>query len=1209
MFFKRALALVVVALALPYACAPIYRFAAPRPFAGHRLFNPYAGLHGRWLRANLHAHGRAWYGLTNGRQHDREVIQAYRDHGYDIAGISDYFHIAAHEGVPSMPLYEHGLNIGKHHQVAIGARSVAWFDLPLWQGVSQKQYVIDRVKASAELVALAHPSIMPGGYSPSDLAALTGYDLFEVVNGRFAADQLWDDALSAGHAVWAIGDDDTHDVTDPNRMAVAWNMIDAPSTSDADVIAALRSGRMYVVSRQHDAPDATDARLASLTLDGGTLVVTLTAPASVSFIGQNGRELRTALNTTTASYPIAASDTYVRTVVRTPHTVLYLNPVVRYDGRDLATAAPTIDEPMTWTLRAAIAIGCVALIAAVFRRRAGRAGRTRASLRRASSFVLLLALGTVRPARAQTVPRPAVQPAAVPPADAQPENTPEPESIGQGPALGSTLTFDLLRDLPTGGTLYSILETTQAEIISDRFSNGGVNYGTATRVGAFGSSWTQTMYRIGDVDVTDGAAGGTPLFFPEVAWWRRVTLASAVMPADIDTPGAAVTLEPRRPTDTWVRDASVSTSFGDLLTSQRTGLAPAIAAPANWNRGTVTVSGPLVPGRAGVFVAGSWTGTSQYDGASPFTSSASVGSAFANLQFTPTDRDDLSTVAILQHDSSPDPSGVLFTATSPQRDDTSVHVQSTWQRRGDEGSGWRAFGSFTQRSGSDANAPYTSTAVDSLLAGPIPSLVDTGARTDRRWSLGARAATAPRVFGNTNHTARAGIDLTGASDAVAPGYGGAIGELVSGVPARVWQYTPGATDMRHHLTTLALFASDRIEVPSRLLFDFAVRYEHVSGAADGAATGIGWNSILPRASVRWSFADRFGASLFAAYTRTAYRLPLDDLAWGDPSAPTAAISQWGGGLPPVPGALVGRWGPGTGGDPAFSRIDPNLKRPYSDDVSFGVDAHPFRAVRVQLAAVGKWERELMGVVNASTAAPLYSIVGVPDPGLDLATGATSQTLPVSNLVLTPGVPYRYDYTLTNPSGNTARLLGVRFSAEARTDKLFVLLGATAHMAEGVAGWQGYGPGQNDQGLVGDTFVNPNATLFDRGRLFFDRAFTIKLTTIYTFPWDVRVGAIARYQDGQPFARLVLVPDLNQGAEAVRAFENGLSRFTFTGTLDVRLQKEIAAGGHHVAIVLDGYNIVNMGNEVAEDVFTGPAFRTPTLIQPPLTIHLGARISF
>ena len=62
-------------------------------------------------------------------------------------------------------------------------------------------------------------------------------------------------------------------------------------------------------------------------------------------------------------------------------------------------------------------------------------------------------------------------------------------------------------------------------------------------------------------------------------------------------------------------------------------------------------------------------------------------------------------------------------------------------------------------------------------------------------------------------------------------------------------------------------------------------------------------------------------------------------------------------------------------------------------------------------------------------------------------------------------------------------------------------------------------------------------------------------------------------------------------------------------MDVRLQKEFAAAGRRVAIVVDGYNLINLAEEVEERVVTGPAFRTPTAIQPPRTVRVGARLTF
>src|SRR5262245_5919515 len=228
MFLKRTtavLGILGIAAALPYACGPVYNFPAAVPFSGSRLLNPYADVAELWQRANLHAHGRAWSGLTNGRlQSDEQIVRAYRSFGYSVAGVSDYHHIAAFDGVATLPIYEHGYSLVKRHQLAIGARNVVWFDFPLGQTLSHQQYVLDKVGAATDLVALAHPSSRDA-YTPEDLTRLTGYHLIEVLNGPFTFEEPWDAALSSGRAIWAIGNDDTHDLGDPRRTAMAWTMI------------------------------------------------------------------------------------------------------------------------------------------------------------------------------------------------------------------------------------------------------------------------------------------------------------------------------------------------------------------------------------------------------------------------------------------------------------------------------------------------------------------------------------------------------------------------------------------------------------------------------------------------------------------------------------------------------------------------------------------------------------------------------------------------------------------------------------------------------------------------------------------------------------------------------------------------------------------------------------------------------------------------
>ena len=63
--------------------------------------------------------------------------------------------------------------------------------------------------------------------------------------------------------------------------------------------------------------------------------------------------------------------------------------------------------------------------------------------------------------------------------------------------------------------------------------------------------------------------------------------------------------------------------------------------------------------------------------------------------------------------------------------------------------------------------------------------------------------------------------------------------------------------------------------------------------------------------------------------------------------------------------------------------------------------------------------------------------------------------------------------------------------------------------------------------------------------------------MYQLPYGLRGGTAARYQDGQHFTRVVIAPDLQQGVDFIPALPRGLTRFTYTFTLDTRLEKQIS----------------------------------------------------
>ena len=51
------------------------------------------------------------------------------------------------------------------------------------------------------------------------------------------------------------------------------------------------------------------------------------------------------------------------------------------------------------------------------------------------------------------------------------------------------------------------------------------------------------------------------------------------------------------------------------------------------------------------------------------------------------------------------------------------------------------------------------------------------------------------------------------------------------------------------------------------------------------------------------------------------------------------------------------------------------------------------------------------------------------------------------------------------------------------------------------------------------------------------------------------------------------------------------------------------GGMRKTLILDGFNVFNIGREVGEYVIGDAQFRTTSLIEPPRTIRVGVRIAF
>ena len=351
-YFGRVMAGLGIALLLlilyVYLSVPTYSFKEPRPFEGEYLYNPYQDMNpDQWKKYHFHCHSRKFFGLTNGRKSKETTIDSvYQALGYDHYGISDYMGINAHgtDREDYIPAYEHGYGLfRKTHQICIGAESVYWPDFPFMQNLNMKQHMLNKLSERSRFAMPAHASFT-NGYKVSDMKLLSNYRLLEVLNPYGNAFEHWDMALSSGHRVYALGDDDTHNITDIHEVCLNLTMVNTPDLNAEHVYDALDRGLCYAVefdnffhypmTLEQKAEQALALPYLTLAqLVGDTLFVCTSAPTmhEVQFIGQDGKVLKTEENVATAFYVIQTEDPYVRTHINVNELQhFYLNPVTRH---------------------------------------------------------------------------------------------------------------------------------------------------------------------------------------------------------------------------------------------------------------------------------------------------------------------------------------------------------------------------------------------------------------------------------------------------------------------------------------------------------------------------------------------------------------------------------------------------------------------------------------------------------------------------------------------------------------------------------------------------------------------------------------------------------------------------------------------------------------------------------------------------------------
>jgi hypothetical protein len=423
-----------------------------------------------------------------------------------------------------------------------------------------------------------------------------------------------------------------------------------------------------------------------------------------------------------------------------------------------------------------------------------------------------------------------------------------------------------------------------------------------------------------------------------------------------------------------------------------------------------------------------------------------------------------------------------------------------------------------------------------------------------------------------------------------------------GAPAFVMEFnTP--TDSRERVRSFSAYAADQFTVVPSLSLDAGLLADFSRGSP------IAWNTVAPRAGFAWRVPHSHGLVLRGSYSRMYVPLAGRYLDFGDPNSLAANVYRWldrnsdGWFQPGEQGPLVARFGG------PYSSIDPSLRRPYSDEFDVSAAIHVLRRTSASIRLFRRDDKQRLAAVNIGVPSTAFTPVSILDPGPDGIPG-TFDDRQLTVFEQNPATFGQDRYLLTNPRG--LRTLNAGFVAEVGTEWRRLALHAS-FVAE-----KSYGPAnpgdtvfENDPGVVGSLFADPNTAISATGRNYMDRAYIGKVQASYRLPGGIEMTSVADYLDGLPFARQILVTGLAQGpivvAATVRGSPEGGNRTQYAINWNLRFARKFG----RLAAAVDILNVTNAAQKTQESDVSGSSFnaRLPVSIQPPRFVRLELRYQF
>jgi hypothetical protein len=789
----------------------------------------------------------------------------------------------------------------------------------------------------------------------------------------------------------------------------------------------------------------------------------------------------------------------------------------------------------------------------------------------------------------------------------------------------TTQDSDLIHRTPTAHNVWSLVENLDFSATTNRIDVGGL-WGAIPALFSSrgGVSWTQTEYYLNGMDVGDPFITGRPLFYPDFYSLYATQLTNAGHPIQTLGPGGAFNLITRQGGDDFHGGASLfflnSSLQSDNVSARLND--EGIFESHRFNSlydGNVHLSGPIIPERLNFFASA--TGFRLNRDMAEFDeddlSDVLSGLFSLNARLGTSDLNLLWTGQRISHNSYGAERKVPFSSTT-DREETYNTLQAVLNTSAADRHFFKFGLSFSQGTFQsrfqEGDVPH---GYEIFTKIPVGSAAQS--RRDIRTNLNFLFSGESILAGENapSHGLKYGFQVKyGEASANVDVFQNHHRLFYEGSPVQVALFN---TPFQHREASLHIdgFLKDTLTFRSLFSVYLGLHMTYSRGWAPDIPPGtdyqgISWFNLSPRLGITFPLNRDKSAAIKIHVARYFLSLPLGYLTYGHPNAPGALVYRWedlnSDSLfqDSEASTLLRREGP------YFGSIDPNILRPQVDELGISWQKSSKSGWDFMFGLFTRETRNLIETLNTGVPFEAYDPVRIFDTGDDRLFG-THDDLIFTVFDQQPDSLGQDLHFLTNEVGENrlSKYYGADLAVVKRYGEKFTFfLSLTATQADGTTS-PGNTEQENDDGIIGSLYDDPNSQINARGRMRFDRAYTGRLGIRYKAPLGITLGCVIKYYDGQPFTRKIIVAGLNQGPFYIQAHPRGVARYEYNRTIEIRIEKAFRFQDGTLRLILDGFNVINRALATEEYEWTSAQFplRYATEIQSPRIFRLGLSYEF